>query len=162
MTFLRSSGIGLAAAFLLSAMSAKKAAASKPPTVAEARKFLEEAEAKLSALSVDTSRAGWVQATYIPDDTEILAAQATERQIAATAAFAKQAARFDRVKLPEELARKMKLLKVNLTLASPENPKESQELTRITAAMEGMYGKGKYCPEGKQKCLDLEEITKIM
>src|ERR1700694_2133794 len=101
--------------FLPAAMPAKKAAVSKPPTVAEARKFLEEAEARLSALSVDTSRAAWVQATFITDDTEILAAQANERQIAATAAFAKQAARFDRAKLPEELTRKMKLLKVNLT-----------------------------------------------
>jgi Oligoendopeptidase F len=35
-------------------------------------------------------------------------------------------------------------------------------LTRITAGMEGAYGKGKYCPPGKDKCLDLEEITRIM
>ncbi|MGH9369273.1 MAG: M2 family metallopeptidase, partial [Thermoanaerobaculia bacterium] len=28
--------------------------------------------------------------------------------------------------------------------------------------LEGAYGKGKYCPEGKQECLDLEDITKIM
>ena len=28
--------------------------------------------------------------------------------------------------------------------------------------MEGTYGKGKYCPPGKDKCLDLEDITKIM
>jgi peptidyl-dipeptidase A len=161
MTFLRFSGIGLAAAFLLSAMPAKKSA-SKPPTAAEAEKFIGEVETKLFALSADASRAGWVQSTYITDDTEILAAQASERLISATARWAKEAARFDGVKLSPELARKIRLLKLALTLAAPEDPKEAEELTRITAAMEGMYGKAKYCPEGKDKCLDLEEITRIM
>src|SRR4029077_18080291 len=84
-----------------------------------------------------------------------------ERFIAATAAFAKQAARFDGVSLPDELARKIKLLKVNLTLAAPSDRKESEEVTRIAAALEGTYGKGKYCPEGKP-CLDLEEISRIL
>jgi peptidyl-dipeptidase A len=135
--------------------------ASPTPTAAEAKTFLQEAEAKLLALSVDESRTGWVQSTYITDDTELLHAQANEKLIAATAADAKQAARFDGVALPDELARKMKLLKVNLTLAAPANPKESEEVTRIAAALEGTYGKGKYCPEGKP-CMDLEEISKIL
>ena len=146
---------------LLRAAVPPNQSASNPPTVAEARTFLQEAEAKLLALSVDESRAGWVQSTYITDDTELLHAQANEKLIAATAADAKQAARFDGVALPEEPARKMKLLKVNLTLAAPANPKESEEVTRIAAALEGTYGKGKYCPEGKP-CMDVEEISKIL
>jgi len=28
--------------------------------------------------------------------------------------------------------------------------------------MEGTYGKGRYCPEGREKCLDLEEISRIL
>jgi peptidyl-dipeptidase A len=28
--------------------------------------------------------------------------------------------------------------------------------------MEGTYGKGKYCPPGKEKCLDLEELSRIL
>ncbi len=44
---------------------------------------------------MDASRASWVQSTYITDDTEILAAQANEKLIAATAAVAKKASRFD-------------------------------------------------------------------
>src|ERR1700682_3163909 len=90
------------------AMPAKKSA-SKPPTAAEAERFIGEVETKLFALSTDASRAGWVQSTYITDDTEILAAQAAERLISATARFAKEAARFDRLKLPEDLARKIRL-----------------------------------------------------
>ena len=157
-------GALLAPVLLAAAVPAKKAASSggKAPTASEAKAFLDEAEAKLLALATDAGRAGWVQSTYITDDTEILAAQANERQIAATVAYAKKATRFDKVKLPQELERKMKLLKLSLTLATPSDPKESEELTRITAAMEGAYGKGKYCPPGKDKCLDLEDITKIM
>jgi peptidyl-dipeptidase A len=146
---------------LLSATAVSKTPVAKTPTAAEAKAFLEDAEAKLLALSVDEGRAGWVQSTYITDDTEVLHAQANERFIAATADFAKQAARFDGVSLPDELARKIKLLKVNLTLAAPSDRKESEEVTRIAAALEGAYGKGKYCPEGKP-CLDLEEISKIL
>ena len=139
-----------------------KPAAGKAPTVAEAKAFLDEVESKLFSLATDAGRSGWVQSTFITDDTEILAAQANERLISATVAYAKKATRFDGVKLPEDLARKMKLLKLSLTLATPSDAKESEELTRITASMEGAYGKGKYCPPGKDKCLDLEDITKIM
>ena len=80
--------------FLPAAMPAKKSVAT-PPTAAEAEKFIAEVETKLFALSTDASRAGWVQSTYITDDTEILAAQASERLISATARWAKEAARFE-------------------------------------------------------------------
>ncbi len=132
------------------------------PTVQEAKTFMEETETRLFALSVEAERAAWVQATYITEDTEVLAAQANERLIAATMALAKKATQFDKLPLPPEVARKMKLLKLSLTLAAPSNPKESADLTRIVASMEGTYGKGKYCPEGKEKCLTLEDLTRLL
>ena len=89
-----------------------------------------------------------------------MSAKLTERAIAATVELVKQSKRFDGLKLPEDLARKMKLLRLSLTVATPSDPKESEELTRILAGMEGTYGKGKYCKGGQ--CLDLEDITKIM
>jgi peptidyl-dipeptidase A len=134
----------------------------KAPTVAEAKAFIDGAEAKLMELAIEASRAGWVHSTYITDDTEILAAKANERAINAGVEYAKQAVRFDKLKLPDEVARKMRLLKLGLTLAAPSDPKESEEVTRLQASMEGTYGKGKYCPQGKEKCLDLQDITKIM
>ena len=160
----RVDAVFVAAAVLLGAAVAAAAVtpAENAPTVEEARAFLEEAETKLLVLSVNASRATWVQSTYITDDTEILAAQANERLIAATAEYAKKATRFDGVALPADLDRKKMLLKNALTLAAPANPAESEELTRIAASMEGTYGKGKYCPPGKDKCLDLEDITRIM
>ncbi len=135
----------------------------KPPTVADAKAFLDRVEQSLLKLSTDSGRADWIHATYITGDSEILAAQADERAIAATVAFAKEATRFDKLALPPEMARKLKLLKLSLTLATPMDPKESEELTRIVSGMEGTYGKGKYCPGGDaSKCIDLEDITKIM
>ncbi|MEW5974391.1 MAG: M2 family metallopeptidase [Acidobacteriota bacterium] len=132
-----------------------------PPTVAEAQRFLERVESKLLDLGVEAGRAAWVQATYITQDTELLAAAANERAIAATVDFAKQSARFESLPLPPDLARRLKLLKLALTLPAPSDPKESQELTRIVASMEGTYGKGKYCPEG-QDCLSLEDLTRLL
>jgi peptidyl-dipeptidase A len=136
--------------------------AKQPPTVAEAETFIKDAEAKLLELGVNASRADWVKATYITDDTEILAAQADERAIAAQVELAKQATRFDGLKLPADLRRKMLLLKVSLVLPTPAEPRQSAELTEIAARLEGVYGKGKWCPPGKDKCLDVEDLTRLM
>ena len=140
----------------------EKPYAQQPPTVAEAEAFIKGAEAKLLELSVNASRADWVKATYITDDTEILAAQADERVIAAQVELAKQATRFDGLKLPADLARKMRLLKVSLVLPAPADFHQSAELTKITSKMEGTYGKGKWCPPGKDQCLDIEDLTRLM
>jgi peptidyl-dipeptidase A len=145
-----------------SAKPVKPARAGGKPAAGDAKAFLDEAEGKLLALATEASRAGWVQSTYITDDTEILSAAANERVIAASVVYAKKVARFEGASLPPASARKILLLKNSLTLAAPADPKESEELTRIVASLEGTYGKGKYCPPGKDACLDLEDISKIL
>lgn len=132
-----------------------------PPTVDEAQKFVDRANAKLLELAVASARADWVKSTFITNDTEMLAAKADEQSINATMQLAKEAARFKDLKMPPALARQMKLLRLSLVLATPSNPKESQEVTEIASQMEGMYGRGKYCPT-PDKCLDLEELSKIL
>jgi peptidyl-dipeptidase A len=149
------------AGVLLCAVMSSAPVAKKAPTVAEAKAFVDGAEAKLLALAVDASRNAWIQNTYITHDSEVLAAQSNERLIAAGVDYAKQATRYDRLKLPEETARKLKLLKLGLTLAAPSDPKESEEVTRLGVEMESEYGKGKYCPPGKE-CLDIQAIEKIL
>jgi peptidyl-dipeptidase A len=140
----------------------EKVSSPQPPTVEEAVTFIKNAEARLLELNVLSSRADWVKSTYITEDTEILAAKADERAIAAQVDLAKQATRFDHLKLPADVARKMMLLKVSLVLPTPADPKASAELTDIAARMEGAYGKGKWCPPGKEKCLDIEDLTRLM
>jgi peptidyl-dipeptidase A len=140
----------------------EKPSSKQTPTVADAEAFLKDAEAKLLDLNIEASRADWVKATYITDDTEILAAKADERALAAQVELAKQATRFDHLKLPADVARKIMLLKVSLVLPTPADPRRSAELTEIASRMEGTYGKGKWCPPGKDKCLDIEDLTRLM
>ena len=137
------------------------AAAQKPPTLAEARAFLDRAQSKLLELTVADSRADWVKSTFITYDTEILAAKADEDLIAATMALAKESTRFKNLKMPEETARQFQLLRLSLTLAAPSDPKEAQELTQIASHMEGIYGSGKYCPH-ENDCHDLDQLSDIL
>jgi len=139
----------------------QKAGPAAAPTPSEATAFVDDAEKTLLQLWIDQSRADWIKSTFITDDSEILAAQAADRTIAATTRYARDSVQYDRLKLPDETARKLKLLKLSMTMPAPSDPAERAELTRLATAMEGMYGKGKYCPT-KDRCLDLEDITKIM
>jgi len=138
------------------------AGADRKPTPEEARQFIDDAEQKLLVLGVDAQRADWIKSTYITDDTELVSAKLDERDIGATVDYAKQATRFDGLPLDAVTARKLKLLKLSLAVATPSDPKESEELTRILAAMEGTYGKGKYCPKGPESCKDLDALSKIL
>ena len=132
-------------------------------TPAEAQKFMDDVEKRLMELSIKSGRADWIKSTYITDDTEELAAEANKELIAATTELAEQAKRFDGLDLPVEMQRKLKLLKLSLTLPAPKDPNERDELTKIAASMEGDYGKGKYCPDGdKGKCLSLPDLEDIM
>src|SRR5271163_4586155 len=141
----------------------------KPPTLAEARAFIDRAQSKLLELSVAQARADWVKSTFITSDTEILAAKADEDQITATMQLAKESTRFSHLKMPEDMARQFRLLRLSLDLAAPSDPKEAQELTQTASRMEGIYGSGKYCPAGGASngtleggCLDLDQLSEIL
>jgi peptidyl-dipeptidase A len=162
MQLVRSTLAGAALALVAALAGAAEVDTKAPPTAAEAKALVEEAEARLMQLWIDAGRADWVRATNITDDTEMIAAQANERAIAAGVEYAKRATRFDGLKLPDDVARKLLLLKNSLTLAAPENPKEAAEVSRIAAAMEGVYGKGKYQPPAGKEPVGLEELSKIM
>src|SRR6267142_771529 len=129
----------------------------------EAEKFITDAEKRLFVLAVKTNRADWVKSTYITDDTETLSAEANRDLIATTTELAEQSRRFEGLDLAPDVARKIKLLKLSLTLPAPKNENERNELTKIATSMEGAYGKGKYCPDGdKGKCLSLGDMEEIM
>ena len=132
------------------------------PTIADAEKFMAETESTLSELNIKLARAQWVQATFITDDTEAIAADYNERLIAELTSLATGVKRFDGLELPPVLARKFLLLK--LQLFSLENPKEREEYTQLASSLEGEYGKGKYCPKAGKfsgKCLAIGDIEKI-
>ena len=127
--------------------------------MAEAQAFMDKAEVELLDLSNLAARAGWVQATFITDDTEIVAAKEGERVIARTTELVEQSKRFDALNLPPDLKRKFLLLRLSLTLPAPNDPKLRTELTQTAASLDGSYGRGKYCPGGDEtKCMGIDEL----
>ncbi len=143
---------------------ASTAQAKGKPTVAQAEAFMKKAEAQLFDANVAASRAAWVQENFITDDTETISARANERVAALVTQLAHESRRFDRMKLPPELARKFLLLKLSLSVAAPDNDAERKELTELASRLDGMYGKGKYCKqvEGKEKCYSLNDLSRIL
>ena len=149
---------------LLSSFTALPAPAA-PPTAEEARAFVEEAEASLYDIWRKASHTAWVQNTYINYDTQLLAAEAQKEALAATMDYAKQATRFDGLDLPEDVARKLKLLKLGASLPVPADPAEQKEVTELQVAMESTYGKGQYCRQDEgdeEECLDITKMERIL
>ena len=129
----------------------------------DARKFIGTAETALLGLWIRASRAQWVHQTFITHDTEILSAQADQVVKATTADLAARASHYEHLKLPEDVARKIYLLKHAVDIPAPRDPAEQAELSQIVASLESDYGQGKWCPDGAQgKCLTLNDMENIM
>jgi len=131
----------------------------QPPTVAEAQALLDKANSELLELTNFASRAGWVEETFITDDTVFISAKENERLIARTTALVEQAKRFDSLDLPADMKRQFLLMKLSLTLPAPSDPKLRTELTQVAAGLNASYGKGKYCPGGDEsKCMGIDDL----
>jgi len=126
----------------------------------DAAAFVDSAEAVLHELGVRASRAAWIQSTYITHDSEILAAEAQERLIAAAVDLATEAVKYDGLDLPYDVDRRLRLLRLSLSNPAPRDPDRTAELSRILARLESAYGRGEYCNGGE--CLDIGAITRIM
>lgn len=139
------------------------AAAADVAFAAEAARFIEQAEQRLLELWIMADRASWVHANFITPDTEAIATEARKQLLATTMDLAVAATRFDKLELPADQRRKLRLLKTSLPLVAPRNAGKQAELSEITTSLESMYAKGKYCPAGGSKeCLDLTALTRIM
>jgi peptidyl-dipeptidase A len=146
------------AALLLNGVSR---GASAEPTPAEARDFVAKAEAELAADNEYLNRALWVQETYINSDTNWLAAKANAAITDRAVGYAKQAVRFDHVKVDDVTARKLYLLKQSLVLPAPTRPGASQELADIEARLDTDYSTAKFTYKGRTLTLDdMEEVLR--
>jgi peptidyl-dipeptidase A len=131
------------------------------PTIAEARAFMEAAEAEMYELRVRAARAAWIQNTYITYDSQILAAETSAAVVEAAARLANEAARFQDVDLPEDVARKIMILTTGQSMPAPPDPRASTELATIVTRMESQYGTGTYTlPDGT--VWDLQDMTRIL
>ncbi len=153
----------LATTALCAAQAGAAPAKQGKPTVAEAEKFVHDAEERLQKLGIDAQRGDWVAQNFITDDTEAITAQFGENYLTASGELALQARRYNGLKLPEATARKLKFLQLTLMLA---NPADRANYTRLAANMTGAYGKGKYCPKNADgsagTCMALGELEKVL
>ena len=146
--------LSLSAALFLSCANRKPAQ--------DPRQFIDSIEPRLMALNIDSGRADWIKSTFITGDTEEISAKLDQRAIDAQVDYAKQATRFSGMTLDPVTARKIQILKLGLTLATPADPQKAEDLTRTVSTLEGEYGQGKWCPSGQQSCKDIEDLTKLM
>lgn len=148
-----------AAAVLVAA--GPSAAQTAKPTAAEAKAFVENAEAQIEKANAFAARAAWVRANFITEDTQWLEAKASAEQNELATRFAMEAARFDGVPVDAVTARKLKLLKLYLVSPAPNRPGAAEELANLLTKLDSTYSTGKFEFKGKQITLnDAEDVLR--
>ena len=125
------------------------------------RLFVDRVEHDLRKLWTARDRSAWVNQNFITDDTEALAAANEE----ATSAYMTQAInesyKFNNRSMPEDLARKLYLLRISQIIPAPKDAKLREELASIQTGMVSSYGKGSYCTK-KHGCRNLDELSNLL
>ena len=118
--------------------------AAPAPTKEVARAFVENAEAKLADFSIPSSQAAWINATYITDDSDALAAYFGTIGTEMSVGFANEAARLSEAPgLDYDTTRKLNSLRGGIVLPAPTKPGAAAELNTISTSLQSQYGKGK-------------------
>ena len=154
---------------LVACLALPVAAQEPAPTVAEARAFLDRANANSLKAAIDGSHAEWLAETDINEDSEATTALIRGQVATLKLKLIEESRRFDKVTLPADLRRQMMLLQVHAP-AAPHDPKLLAEETQIAAQLTGMYGKGKYCPgvaagqtpPADTKCMSVDDVDTFM
>ena len=162
----RTSAVAAGLVAILALTGVLSAADTPTSTVAEARAFIEEAEARLEKMGSRAAHAFWIQANFINYSSQKLAAAAATDLTLAIAELAAEAKRFDGLDLPADLARKFLLLKLGVSAPAPPTVEETEEMSEIGVWMNSAYGAGKYCPDGpnspQAECKTLNDLEAIM
>ncbi|MCI4324166.1 MAG: M2 family metallopeptidase [Thermoplasmata archaeon] len=123
---------------------------------------MEQAEAELQALGIETGRAEWVRSTYVTTDTSELAALAETRDLRATAQWARRLRSIDLTELSPVEVRKCDRIRVAQVLWAPNDLRDADELPRRISSMEGTYATWHYRPREQSERLDLEGLSRIL
>ena len=119
-------------------------------TAAQADAFVAATEKELATTSIEQAQIAWVNATYITDDTDALAAKASGRYNARLVQLATEAATYRALPgLSPDTKRKLDILATGLTLPAPNRSGAAEELATLTTRMSSAYGKGKGTLDGK-------------
>jgi peptidyl-dipeptidase A len=131
---------------------------------AGARALVDRVNAEAYERQRESSAAGWVAATYINDDSQLLAAKNQERDLAYQAGVLAEARRYNDAKLDADTRRAIDLMLGGQTVLPPARATEQAELTRISTKLEAHYGSAKACsdPAKPETCRDLIELSRVL
>jgi peptidyl-dipeptidase A len=124
-------------------------AAATTPTPDAARKFVTDAESKYAAFSEYAGKIYWVNANFITDDTDWLAAKVGAEGTEMSVTYAKEAAKYDGASVDADTRRKLDFMKNGIVLPAPSTQGAAQELNDIATRLQSTYGKGKGLSKGK-------------
>lgn len=127
------------------------AAPAAAPTAADADAFVAAAEKDLFDYTVEASQVNWVNATYITDDTDAMAARINAVGTEKAVKYALEAAKYrDVAGLSADTKRKLDILRTGLVLPAPTRPGAATELNTIATDLQSQYGKGRGTLGGKE------------
>ncbi len=150
--------LGLAACGKQAEVTAPAAAA---PTPAEADAFVASVNDDYRRLLPYLNAAQWAQATYITDDTQLIASRANEEWLEYLSRKVQESKRFNGLEASPDTERGILSLKLSTANPAPADAGQRAELAKILSKMEANYGAGKWCkPDGE--CLSLPAIEKII
>lgn len=135
---------------LASPAAAQNAASEYPLTAEGAAQFVAAAEKEMFDYTVDASRIAWVNATYLTEDTDALAAESGAKGTELAVRYALDAAKYaDVAGLDPVVKRKLDMLRAGIVLPAPTTPGAATELNEIATKLQSDYGKGKGKLNGK-------------
>ncbi len=127
-----------------------------------AEEFVKATSETYEEMRREGAAAAWAYATYINQDTALLASRAHERSLKFQSSAVEGAKRYDGMELEPLTQRAINAIKWGTTLPAPNDDAKRRELSEIMTGMEGAYGSGKYCPDGPDSCQDLEKLSEII
>ncbi|MEZ5682207.1 MAG: M2 family metallopeptidase [Erythrobacter sp.] len=134
-----------------SAPLAPTAEATRFPMTAEgAAAWVASVEAEYNALIVKQARIDWINATYINDDTNALAAEVGGQVAAKSVEYALEAAKYAEVPgLDPDVKRKLDILRTAINLPAPTTEGGAERAAQLAVSLGAQYGAGKGTLNGK-------------
>ncbi|MEX2469865.1 MAG: M2 family metallopeptidase [Pseudohongiellaceae bacterium] len=123
--------------------------AAQAPTSDDATAFSAEVEEWTREFGEFSARTAWVQQTYINFDTNWLLTRADTESTEMGVRFANEAKRFNDIELPQEMRRKLEMIKLGLNLPAPQRPGAAAELAEINTRMGAAYETGRIELDGQ-------------
>jgi len=124
-----------------------------------AKDFLLDAENRLSTIQDSTFLAEWVKSNFITQDTTALASELGAQWTELATSIAKKSRKY-KGESPNE-QRKLDQFFLGLTVPGPSQPEKNEELSKLKAELESMYGSGKVCDKANN-CQNLQQLSEII